>query len=287
MLKKKIFRGYIFSRRIEGNLIPQRVQNLVIKDYCERHKLFFKLSATEYKMENCYLMLKSVLKNLNSIDGIVFYSIFMLPNLKKERLNVNKKIFKVGNTISDIIKKYSLSIDNNSILKKLNLKKKNYYLMTLHRPETVDDPKEFRKLILIFEHLGKKFNRTFVFPTHPRTKKIINKFNLTKINCIKFIDPLEFLDFLSLMKNSDIVFTDSGGIQEETSLLGVPCITVRTTTERQITTKEKTNIVTGYNYNKIQKAIKYFNKKKLKPSNIFGNGRVAEKILEKLKKLKN
>ena len=88
-------------------------------------------------------------------------------------------------------------------------------------------------------------------------------------------------------KNSDIVFTDSGGIQEETSLLGVPCITVRTTTERQITTKEKTNIVTGYNYNKIQKAIKYFNKKKLKPSNIFGNGRVAEKILEKLKKLKN
>ena len=210
-----------------------------------------------------------------------------LKNLKKERLNVNKKVFKVGNTISDIIKRYSSSIDNNSILKKLNLKKKNYYLMTLHRPETVDDPKEFRKLILIFEHLGKKFNRTFVFPTHPRTKKIINKFNLTKINCIKFIDPLEFLDFLSLMKNSDIVFTDSGGIQEETSLLGVPCITVRTTTERQITTKEKTNIVTGYNYNKIQKAIKYFNKKKLKPSNIFGNGRVAEKILEKLKKLKN
>ena len=90
MLKKKIFRGYIFSRRIEDSIIPQRVQNLVIKDYCERNNLFFKLSATEYKMDNCYLMLKSVLKNIQSIDGIVFYSMFMLPNLKKDRLEIFK-----------------------------------------------------------------------------------------------------------------------------------------------------------------------------------------------------
>ena len=67
--------------------------------------------------------------------------------------------------------------------------------MTLHRPETVDDPKEFNKLIEIFEKLGKKFNKTFIFPTHPRTKKMINQFNLKKIKFIRFIDPLEFLDF--------------------------------------------------------------------------------------------
>lgn len=126
MLKKKIFRGYIFSRRIEGNLIPQRVQNLVIKDYCERHKLFFKLSATEYKMENCYLMLKSVLKNLNSIDGIVFYSIFMLPNLKKERLSIFKSILKKKKVIKFALEEIDLkNYSNIKDIENLYLIKKN------------------------------------------------------------------------------------------------------------------------------------------------------------------
>ena len=126
MLKKKIFRGYIFSRRIEGNLIPQRVQNLVIKDYCERHKLFFKLSATEYKMENCYLMLRSVLKNLSSIDGIVFYSIFMLPNIKKERLSIFKSVLKKKKIIRFALEEIELkNYSNIKDIENLYLIKKN------------------------------------------------------------------------------------------------------------------------------------------------------------------
>lgn len=94
------FRGYIFSRDIKGNFIPQRVQNLVIKDFCIRKKLFFKLSSTEYIMNNSYLMLKSILKEIKLIDGVVFYSMDMLPIKKKLRLNIlnnfiksKKKIF--------------------------------------------------------------------------------------------------------------------------------------------------------------------------------------------------
>ena len=87
------------------------------------------------------------------------------------------------------------------------------------------------------------------------------------------------------MKNSNIVFTDSGGVQEETSLLGVPCITIRKSTERQMTIKEKTNILTGYDYTQISKAIIYFSNKKTKPSNTFGDGKVANKIFSKLKEL--
>ncbi len=87
-LKKSGFRGYIFSRTIDGSFIPHRVQNLVIKDYCQRKKLFFKLSATEYKMKDSYIMLNAVLKELNKIDGVVFYSIFMLP----EDSRLRKKI---------------------------------------------------------------------------------------------------------------------------------------------------------------------------------------------------
>jgi sporadic carbohydrate cluster protein (TIGR04323 family) len=89
MSDQEIFRGYIFSRVIDGNFIPQRVQNLVIKDFCQRKNIFFKLSATEYKMNNSFLMLKSVLKNMRNINGIVFYSLFMLPPSRKDR----KKIF--------------------------------------------------------------------------------------------------------------------------------------------------------------------------------------------------
>ena len=93
MLKKQNFRGYIFSRKIDGNFIPQRVQNLVIKDFCNRNNFFFKLSATEYKMINSYMMLKSLLKNLKNLDGIVFYSLFMLPDDKIDRVNLIQKIF--------------------------------------------------------------------------------------------------------------------------------------------------------------------------------------------------
>ena len=203
-----------------------------------------------------------------------------IENLYKERLYSNKSIYKVGNTISDVLKNNLPLIKNNKTLSALNLKIKNYFLITLHRPESVDDPKKLKKLILDFEKLGRKFKTKFIFPVHPRTNKILKKLKLYKTNFIIFIQPLEFLDFLFLMKNSKIVFTDSGGIQEETSLIGIPCITLRTTTERQISLKEKTNILTGYSYSKINKAIAYFLLKKIKPSKTFGDGNVAKRIVK-------
>lgn len=83
--KPKGFRGYIFSREINGNFIPQRVQNLVIKDFSERNKIFYKLSQTEYIMKNSYLMLNALLEDLKSIDGIIFYSLEMLPESYSKR----------------------------------------------------------------------------------------------------------------------------------------------------------------------------------------------------------
>lgn len=86
------FRGYIFSRRIEENLIPQRVQNLVIRDFSERKNILFKLSATEYKMKNSYIVLKNTLKELKELDGIIFYSVHMLPTDSLFRYQIYKKI---------------------------------------------------------------------------------------------------------------------------------------------------------------------------------------------------
>lgn len=84
-LNKEGFRGYIFSRPIRGSVIPQKVQNLVIREYSKKKNLFFKLSLVEYKIKNCFLMLNLILKELKNIDGIIFYSIFMLPEEKLKR----------------------------------------------------------------------------------------------------------------------------------------------------------------------------------------------------------
>ena len=89
------------------------------------------------------------------------------------------------------------------------------------------------------------------------------------------------------MKNSRIIFTDSGGIQEESSLMGVPCITLRDTTERQLSIKNKSNILTGYSYKKILKAATHFNKYKIKPSTVFGDGNTASRIFKILKGIDN
>lgn len=225
-------------------------------------------------------------KLIDQLSNILFVpTSFDYENLKKERLNLNKKIYKVGNTISDILKENIPLIKKNNILDYFNLKTKKYFLITLHRPETVDDPRKFYTLLLNFEKIGKKFKTKFLFPVHPRTENIIKKLNLNNLDFVKFVKPLEFLDFLSLMKNSKIIFTDSGGIQEESSLLGVPCITIRTTTERQLSIMDKSNILTGYNYEKILKAVIYFSNNKIKPSKIFGDGRVSARIFKIIRNL--
>ena len=220
-------------------------------------------------------------KLIDQLSDILFVpTAFDINNLKKENLIRGKKIYKVGNTISDVIKKIK------PILKKKS-KENDYFLLTLHRPESVDNSRKLKKLILIFEKLGQKFNKKIFFPIHPRTQKAIKKIFIKKTKYLKFTKPLNFIDFISLMNQSKIVLTDSGGIQEETSLLGIPCITVRTSTERQPSIRKKTNILTGYDYKKIKNAINYFDNKKIKPSKIFGDGKVSNKIFKTLIKLSN
>lgn len=225
---------------------------------------------------------------IDQLSNILFVPTkFDFKNLKDEKLISSKKVFIVGNTISDIIKKNLPSVHKNNILKKFKILKKNYFLITLHRPETVDNPIKLHKLILDLNRIGKKFNTIFLFPLHPRTEKIIKKLDIKKLNFIKITKPLEFLNFLTIMKNSRIIFTDSGGIQEESSLMGVPCITLRDTTERQLSIKNKSNILTGYSYKKILKAATHFNKYKIKPSTVFGDGNTASRIFKILKGIDN
>ncbi len=113
--KNKGYRGYIFSREINGNFIPQRVQNLVIKDFTSRKNIFFKLSATEYKMKNSYYILKSLLKDISNLDGVVFYSYEMLPENKSLRLSILQ-------TLINNKKKIFFALEELKILNKQDLK---------------------------------------------------------------------------------------------------------------------------------------------------------------------
>jgi len=92
MQEKKGWRGYVFSREIGGQMIPQRVQNLVIRNYTQKHTLLYFLSATEYYMENCYMILNSVLEDLENLAGVIFYSIVLLPQDTEQRQKTYEKI---------------------------------------------------------------------------------------------------------------------------------------------------------------------------------------------------
>jgi UDP-N-acetylglucosamine 2-epimerase (non-hydrolysing) len=131
----------------------------------------------------------------------------------------------------------------------LGLADKEYAVLTLHRPSNVDDPAAFARVIDALEEVSRRL--PIVFPAHPRTRKMIDELGLTdrveKIKDLLVIDPVGYRDFLQLLSGARLVLTDSGGIQEETTVLGIPCITLRENTERPITVEMGTNTIAGTN----------------------------------------
>ena len=206
---------------------------------------------------------------------------FACQNLKNENIKKNK-VYNVGNTIFDAISLNKQKI-NSKILKKLDLVKKNFYLLTLHRPDMVDNKINLNKILKFFISLSKKSNIKIIFPIHPRTKDKIKKISSYENKHLLFIEPCNYLDFLSLQKNAKIIFTDSGGIQEEACILKTPCITIRKNTERPETTSMGVNILVDYSKKKIITAIKKFLVRKIIWKNPYGSN-VSEKILKILKK---
>ncbi len=166
-------------------------------------------------------------------------------------------IFFVGNTMIDSLVFALDRAKQKNTTESLNLRQQNFALMTLHRPSNVDFPEKLGEIIEIIEFICSQI--TLVFPIHPRTKKNISNFQfeskIEKIKNLILIEPLGYLDFLNLMMNSKFVITDSGGIQEETTYLGIPCITMRNNTERPITCEIGTNILTPPEKAKVISAI--------------------------------
>jgi len=204
-------------------------------------------------------------------------------NLINEGID-KKNIFFAGNAMIDSLLSHKEKSRQSKILSKLKLEKNNYAVLTLHRPSNVDNKKSLEYVLDILNEIQK--NIKIVFPVHPRTLKNINNFKLNdKIKSQKNLiitEPLGYLDFLNLMSNSKFVLTDSGGIQEETTVLGVPCITMRNNTERPVTVEQGTNVLVSTDKNKIieasNKLINGFNFKPKVPR--FWDGKASERIVD-------
>ncbi len=168
-------------------------------------------------------------------------------NLLKEGI-APEKIKLVGNVMIDSLF-YSLKIAENSTIREdLNLTAKDYAVLTLHRPSNVDEKEVFSGLLDALVEISEKI--PIIFPAHPRTKANIEKFGFAERvanSNIKLIEPLGYLDFMNLYSGAKLVLTDSGGLQEETTALSIPCLTLRENTERPITIEMGTNNLVGTN----------------------------------------
>lgn len=175
-------------------------------------------------------------------------------NLKKEGIDESKIKF-VGNVMIDSLF-YNLEKANKlKVRENLGLDKKDYSVLTLHRPSNVDDEKKLSNLLEALISISEKV--PIIFPAHPRTKGNIEKFGLSEkiaASNIKLIEPLGYLNFMNLYSGAKLVLTDSGGLQEETTALGIPCLTLRENTERPVTISHGTNILVGTNPEKIKQA---------------------------------
>jgi UDP-N-acetylglucosamine 2-epimerase (non-hydrolysing) len=179
-----------------------------------------------------------------------------LVNLKKEGVD-KKKVFFVGNVMIDTLLSHKQAVNRSNILKDLSLEPKTYCALTLHRPSNVDSRQALGEIFEILNSIPKEIK--IVYPIHPRTKKMIEKNHLIKtfksLENLIMLEPLGYIDFVRLVKDSRFVLTDSGGIQEETMVLNVPCITMRENTERPITIKEGTNVLAGRDKRRIVKMV--------------------------------
>lgn len=182
---------------------------------------------------------------VDSISDLLLVSeLSGVENLRREGV-AEEKIKFVGNVMIDTLLQHRERSRASTVLRELELTPKRYVTVTLHRPSNVDDPASLRRLLGVFDVVSQQM--PVVFVVHPRTRGKLAEIEKTMPlpQGVRLVDPLGYLDFLALADNSFAVLTDSGGVQEETTVLGVPCLTMRENTERPVTITQGTNRLVG------------------------------------------
>jgi len=199
-------------------------------------------------------------------------------NLSNE--GISEFVFNTGDVMYDSLIQKTDSIKNNrDILSEYHLQAQSYFLMTLHRSENTERFENLKNILLAINESCKQF----IFPIHPRTEKSIEKYSLSpllnKADNILVIKPLGYLNFLRILQGAKKVLTDSGGIQKQAFMLGIPCITLRENTEWVETVEMGWNVLVGTDKEKIKKMINIFSPQGERP-NVYGDGKASQKISE-------
>jgi UDP-N-acetylglucosamine 2-epimerase (non-hydrolysing) len=201
-------------------------------------------------------------------------------NLECEGVS-SEKVHFVGNAMIDTLKRLLPVAKKRSPLKELGIESKSYGLVTLHRPTNVDDPSSLRSVLEVLDDISRQI--TLIFPVHPRTRQNILQLDLSCRNSdLRLVEPLGYLDFLSLQHGADFLITDSGGIQEETTFLNVPCLTVRENTERPVTVTLGTNVLVGQDMDRLRSEVARITDGRAKSGTIppLWDGRTGERIAD-------
>jgi UDP-N-acetylglucosamine 2-epimerase (non-hydrolysing) len=206
-------------------------------------------------------------------------------NLLKEHIS-RDNMFMVGNTMIDTLVAFSQKIEQTAILEEMNLRTRQFVLTTIHRPATVDHKEGLKKLIQLFSSLA--VNYKVVFPIHPRTVNNLKNFGLyeqlTGIRNLIITEPQDYFAFQKLIKYCKFIITDSGGIQEESTFVGVPCLTLRENTERPVTCTVGTNTLVPFEMSVLEDYIRRIEDGSYKRGEIprLWDGKATERIFEVL-----
>ena len=202
-------------------------------------------------------------------------------NLLKEGI-AEEKIHVTGNTIVDsVYQNLEIAMRKVNVLDDLGLEPRGYFLVTSHRQENVDSKERLEEIIRGLRMVQSEFGLPIVFPVHPRTQKMAESFGF-ELDGIRTIEPLGFLEFLQLEANARLALTDSGGVQEEACILGVPCVTLRDNTERPETVDVGANVLAGARSTQIMDRARQMLEAETGWKNPFGDGRAGESIVKHL-----
>lgn len=202
-----------------------------------------------------------------------------VKNLKNE--GITNKVYNVGDVMFDAVLHFgTIAEERSNIIRSLGLEKQKFILTTIHRAENTNDINRLKSIIEALNESGEKV----ILPLHPRTKKYIEDYGLTFSNNVKVINPIGYLDMLSLEKNCIKIVTDSGGVQKEAFFMKKPCITMRDETEWVETVENDWNRIVGTDKEKILNAIINFEPKEPQ-KDIFGDGKSSEKICEIIERI--
>ena len=201
---------------------------------------------------------RTLIDHLSSI--LLPYTDYSRENLIRENIHPSK-IYVVGNPIVEVIEHYLPKIEKSKILQKMKLKTKDYFLVTAHRSENVDQIENLKKILISLEKIHKKFRKRVIYPMHPRTLSKIKKLKIP--NGIEIIKPTGFLDFTKLEKNAFCLITDSGTVPEESLYFKIPSVTIRETTERPEYIEAGSNILSGLEPNDVIRAVDLITSKKI------------------------